>query len=150
LQAAQTEGGRACGRSFSPLAVAVLEQGLKVMRSEKRDAAQRACLGAYLAGCLAAVLQSQAAPAPLAAVLLRLTHHLHAASPPPASAAAGVEGGGCAVDVFAPLVTLRSLAAAVAAAWAPAEAPRPLAAYGGAKVANREIRVWHGATENGP
>jgi hypothetical protein len=22
--------------------------------------------------------------------------------------------------------------------------------YGDAKVANREIRVWHGATENGP
>ena len=24
------------------------------------------------------------------------------------------------------------------------------AGYGDAKVANREIRVWHGATENGP
>jgi len=105
-------------RAFSPLAATLLEQGLKVMRSAKRDAAQRACLGAYLVGCLATVLQAQAAPEALAHVLLRLTDDLN--RPSSTTAAEGDESSSSSSSiaaVFAPLATLRTLAAAVAAAW---------------------------------
>jgi hypothetical protein len=52
----------------------------------------------------------------------------------------GPPSAGSNTSVSVPACGMR---VSVARYWSPAT-------YGDAKVANREIRVWHGATENGP